>query len=402
MKTLGHSVATDGRESGSAEPRYVKTGPGGKPTLIFVVTEDWFFCAHRLPAARAARDAGFDVAVATRVQAHGERIRAEGLRLVPMNWRRRSLNPFSEIGTIASLVRLYRRERPALVHHVALKPVLYGALAAVLTRVPARVDALTGLGFIFMSNGPVARLLRPLVSVWMGRLSRRGRGVVVVENRDDAALLAARGMAPAERITVVRGSGVDLGRYRPLPEPEGPVTVALVARMLADKGVGTLIEAQRLLRGRGVAIEVLLAGMPDPGNPTTIPQSQLTAWAGEPGITWLGQVADIREVWARAHIAVLPSRREGLPMALMEAAACGRPLVATDAPGCRDVAIPGETGLLVPVDDAEALAEALATLAGDAGLRRRLGAGARRLVEGEMSAESVRQRLIGIYRALTA
>lgn len=380
----------------------MKTGTGGKPTLIFVVTEDWFFCAHRLPAARAAREAGFDVAVATRVQAHGERILAEGLRLVPMDWRRRSLNPFSELGVIASLVRLYRREQPALVHHVALKPVLYGALAAVLTGVPARVDALTGLGFIFMSNGPVARLLRPLVSAWMGFLSRRGRGVVLVENRDDAALLAARGMAPAERITVVRGSGVDLDRYRPLPEPQGPMTVALVARMLADKGVETLVEAQRLLRRRDVAIEVLLAGMPDPGNPTTIAESQLREWAGEPGITWLGQVSDIREVWARAHIAVLPSRREGLPMALMEAAACGRPLVATDAPGCRDVAIQGETGLLVPVDDAEALAVALATLAGDADLRRRLGAGARRLVEGEMSAESVRQRLIGIYQALTA
>lgn len=380
----------------------MKTGTGGKPTLIFVVTEDWFFCAHRLPAARAAREAGFDVAVATRVQAHGERILAEGLRLVPMDWRRRSLNPFSELGVIASLVRLYRREQPALVHHVALKPVLYGALAAVLTGVPARVDALTGLGFIFMSNGPVARLLRPLVSAWMGFLSRRGRGVVLVENRDDAALLAARGMAPADRITVVRGSGVDLDRYRPLPEPQGPMTVALVARMLADKGVETLVEAQRLLRRRGVAIEVLLAGMPDPGNPTTIAESQLREWAGEPGITWLGQVSDIREVWARAHIAVLPSRREGLPMALMEAAACGRPLVATDAPGCRDVAIQGETGLLVPVDDAEALAVALATLAGDADLRRRLGAGARRLVEGEMSAESVRQRLIGIYQALTA
>src|SRR6266849_3131743 len=187
------------------------------------------------------------------------------------------------------------------------------------------------------------------------------------------------------RIVLIPGSGVDTVTLRPLPEPSGPMTIAFVGRLLADKGIRTLIEAQRQLRSKG--INLLIAGTPDPANPASVSQAEAEAWGREPGITWLGHVDDISSVWARAHIAVLPSRREGLPKSLLEAAACGRPMVATDVPGCREIAIAGETGLLVPPDQAQALAAAIETLAAAPELRARFGRAARRLAEERFAAD---------------
>jgi glycosyltransferase involved in cell wall biosynthesis len=204
----------------------------------------------------------------------------------------------------------------------------------------------------------------------------------------------------AERIVLVPGSGVDVNALQPMPEPAGPVTVAFVGRLLADKGIHTLIEAQRLLRARHVNIEILLAGTADPANPASASEADLAGWARMPGITLLGYVAPILSVWTRAHIAVLPSRREGLPMSLLEAAACGRPMVATDVPGCREIVLPGETGLLVPIDDPNALAAAIETLAASPELRARYGAAARHLAVERFSAEAIGRQTVALYRSL--
>lgn len=373
-----------------------------RPKLIYLVTEDWYFWSHRLPMARAARDAGFAVGVATRVADHGERIAAEGFQLHPLDWRRRRLDPAETARALNQIVRLYRSERPDLVHHVALKPVLLGSLAAAWARVPAVVNAPTGLGTLFVADTLPARLLRAALRPVLGHLLNRRNGRVVVQNLDDRDALIRAGLVRAERGIVVRGSGVDTERFRPLPEPpEPPVVAAYVGRMLALKGLRTLVAAHRLLREQGRDIHLVLAGAPDSESPTCIPVSELRAWAGEPGIRWLGSVADVRTVWAGAHLAVQASLGgEGLPLSLLEAAACGRAIVATDVPGCREIARGGENALLVPPDDPAALARALDHLARDAALRQRFAAASRRMVESDLAAARVGERTVGLYRDL--
>ena len=229
-------------------------------------------------------------------------------------------------------------------------------------------------------------------------LNRR-RAIGLVQNPDDREVLAELGVKP-DHIALIPGSGIDADRFRPIPEPDGPVTVAFVGRMLDDKGVRTLIAAHRMLRGSNIACALLLAGTPDPANPASIPQTEVAGWGREQGVTWLGQVADIATVWRRAHIAVLPSRREGLPKSLLEAAACGRPLIATDVPGCREIVIHEKTGLLVPVDDPQALAAAILRLVRSSQQRIRFGVAARRLVDERFSADLVGKATVALYQRL--
>lgn len=378
------------------------TGGGPRPKLLYLVTEDWYFWSHRLPIARAARAAGFDVAVATRVTDHGPRIRGEGFRLLPIGLRRGSRNPAREAAALAEIVRLYRRERPDLVHHVALKPTLYGALAAALTGVPAAVNALTGMGFVFTSTRLRARLLRPAVEAGFRLLLNRPGSRLVLQNPDDARMLTEAGVIAPERVVVIRGSGVDTAAFAPAPEPDGTPVAALISRMLWDKGVGETVEAARLLKERGVGVRVLLVGDPDPDNPASIPRARLEAWRAEGLVEWRGHVDDVAALLRRVHIAVLPSYREGLPKSLLEAAASGRPIVASDVPGCREITRQGENGLLVPVRDARALADAIARLAGDPALRWRMGRRGRALVEEAFSEAAVADRTLALYREMLA
>lgn len=371
------------------------------PKLLYLVTEDWYFWSHRLPMARAAQRAGFAVGVATRVAEHGERIRAAGFALHPLRWRRGSSGVLSSLAAIAEIRRLYRRERPLIVHHVALKPAVLGSIAALLAGVPAVVNAVTGFGFVASSPSLRARLLRRPVSLVLAHLVERANSRVIVQNEDDRRLLIALNPAAAPRIAVIRGSGIDLARFAPAPEPPAPPVVAgFAGRLLADKGIATLVEAQQLLRRRGLVLRLKIAGTPDPENPSSIDAATLARWRELPGIDWLGQVEDVRELWRLCHIAVLPSRREGLPKSLLEAAAMARPLVATDVPGCREIAREGENALLVPPDDAEALARALERLASDAALRRRFGAASRALVESDLAEDAVGAATVALYRAL--
>ena len=379
------------------------------PKLLFLVTEDWYFWSHRPPVARAARDAGFAVAVATRVRVHGERIRAEGFRLHRLGWRRRGDGVFGSLRAVLEIAKLYRKERPDIVHHVALKPVLFGAVAARLAfptgaGAPARLSAVMGLGGGLTPSGALARIER-FVLGWALRLATVG-GRVIVQNPDDGAALAGFGI-DRMRVALIRGSGVDTAHFGPLPDPSGEfgpsggtVTVAFVGRMLRSKGVLDAVAAIRALRARGENVELLLAGSPD-DNRDSLSEAELAALAAEPGIEWLGQVKDVREVWRRAAIAVLPtSYGEGVPLALLEAAACERAIVATDTPGCRDVVRNGETGLLVPRNDAAALMEAIAMLAADPARRQRMGRAGRALVEREFAAPLIAEQTLALYREM--
>jgi len=373
---------------------------GGPPRLLYVVTEDWFFLSHRLPMARAAQAAGFEVHVATNVADGASAIAREGFVLHPVRFWRGRLSPAATIATVLALRRIHRAVAPDLVHHVALQPTILGSLAAIGRRV-ARVNAITGLGYAFISGSAKARVMRAVIGMLLRRLLDRDRSVALVQNPDDRDLLSGLGIA-AERIVLIPGSGVDVVALTPMPEPPGDVTAAFVGRLLDDKGIRTLVAAHRLLRRKGMAIELLIAGTPDPANPASVSPAEAAAWGHEPGVTWLGHVDDIATVWARAHMAVLPSRREGLPKSLLEAAACGRPMVATDVPGCREVAIPNETGLLVPPDDADALAAAIERLARSPDLRARFGRAARRLAEERFAADAIGRAVLGLYLRLVA
>ena len=306
------------------------------PRLIYVVTEDWYFLSHRLPMARAARGAGFEVHVATNVGEDAADIRAEGFILHPVRFARGQLSLFRTLRTILALRKLYRAVDPAIVHHVAMQPTLLGIVAS-FGRKFATVYGITGLGHAFIADSRKTRSLRRGFRLLLRFGLNRRRAVGLVQNPDDREVLASLGVKP-DRIALIPGSGIDADRYRPIPEPEGQVTVAFVGRMLANKGVRTLIQAQRILRASNVPIDLLLAGTPDPANPTSISQIEVAGWGRESGVTWLGHVADIATVWRRAHIAVLPSRGgEGVPKSLLEAAAFGRPMIATDVPGCREI-----------------------------------------------------------------
>lgn len=373
-----------------------------RPKLIYLVTEDWYFRSHRLPMAKAAQAAGFDVAVATRVTNDGDAIRAAGFGLHPLAWRRRSMGPLSNFVAIVEILRLYRRERPALVHHVALKPSVLGGIAAILARVPAIVSSINGAGFVFATEDVRARLIRWPIVLFLRHLFGQRNSWLMVQNREDRDMLHDLRIGADERTLLVRGSGVDTDHFTPAPEPAGPVTVAFVGRMIETKGVRTLVAAQQELQRRGLDIRLVLAGAPDPENPMSIPEADLRAWAALPGIEWRGYCADIRALWQQAHIACQVSIGEGLPKSLLEAAAMGRPIVASDVPGCREVAHHGVNGLLVPAGNVEALADALARLADDPALRRRFGAASREIVEPALSAATISAQTADLYRRLCA
>lgn len=368
------------------------------PKLLFVVTEDWYFCSHRLTLAAAAREAGYATAVATRVRAHGELIASRGVRLVPFEMTRRGANPFTEAATLARLVRLYRRERPDVVHHVALKPVVYGSLAARLAGVPVVVNAVAGTGWLFNATGGARRALRPLLRRLLGALLARTQ--VIVQNPDDAQVMAGIDLG---HVHLIRGAGVDTERFAPRDEAPGPVVILLASRLLWTKGVGDFAAAARLLRERGVAARCVLVGEPDPDNPDFVPEAELRAWEAAGDVEWWGRRDDMPDVLAGAHIVCLPSfYGEGVPKALIEAAACGRPIVTTDMPGCREIVRDGQNGLLVPPREPARLADALARLVGDPALRRQLGARGRERAVAEFGERQVIAATLAIYRQALA
>jgi len=371
---------------------------GRPPCVLYVVTEDWYFLSHRLPMARAAKAAGFDVHVATNVGSGAAAIEREGFTLHRVPFTRGRLSPMGNLATIKALRSVQLKVRPEIIHRVALQPVVLSALAGI--GLPAAsVNAITGLGHSFIADSIKARVARAAIAGTLRVLINRRGSIALVQNPDDAQLLAGMGFAPS-RVALIPGSGVDTTRLQASAEAPGPITAAFVGRLLDDKGIRPLVTAMGLLRARGINLELLIAGTPDPANPGSITRQEIAAWSSQPGITYLGHMHDIAAVWARAHIAVLPSRREGLPKSLLEAAACGRPMVATDVPGCREVAIADKTGLLVPPDDPPALAQALERLACDAHLRQRMGQAAREMAETRFSEAAIGHATVDLYRML--
>lgn len=372
------------------------------PKLMFFVTEDWYFCSHRLPLARAAINAGFEVTLLTNVQSHGDIISSEGIHIIPVVLHRRSINPLRELILLLQIFKIYHNERPDIVHHVAMKPVLYGSIAAFLLGIPRVVNALAGMGSLFISNSLKAKTLSALIKQFFKFFLNRNKSRLILQNPDDSLMFMQLGIVEEMRICLIRGSGVNVSVFLPTPEPPQPVTIILPARMLLDKGVSEFVQAAKMLINQGCLARFVLVGKCDPENPSAISEEQLNKWQQEQIIQWWGHCDDMSAVLTQAHIVCLPSYREGLPKVLLEAAACGKPIIATNVPGCREIVRDGINGLLVPAHESMALAVAMRKIIDSKELRNSMGAKGREIVLKEFTEEKVVAETLAIYRELLA
>ncbi|MHB1566958.1 MAG: glycosyltransferase family 4 protein [Acidiferrobacter sp.] len=383
-------------------PRQVRAGARNlEGKLLFVVNSAEFFLSHRLPIALAAVSAGLDVAVATPPGFGTDEIMNHGFQYYPIALTRRGIHPRQEVASVWQLWRLFRSVRPDIVHTVTIKPVLYGGIAARAAGIPAVVSAITGLGEVFVARGLGAKIRRYLVTRGYRVALRHPRGFVIFQNPDDRARFVDQRLVAVEHSVLIRGSGVDMELFPVTRAPEGTPVVVLAGRMLWSKGVGEFVAAARNLRAQGLKARFVLVGDTDLGNPQAIPVAVLEGWRREGVVEWWGFRADMVAVLSGAHIVALPSYYgEGVPKVLIEAAALGRALVATDTPGCREIVHHEKGGLLVPIKDTLALAQALGRLASDADARTTFGAYAAHLARAEFSVERVIADTLDLYAGL--
>ncbi len=371
--------------------------------VVLFANTDWYLYNFRLPLARLLQSNGASVVMICPEGRYCAKLRAAGFRVVCISMGRQGGTLRSELRVIRELVELYRRERPEVVHHFTIKCVIYGSIAARIARVNATINAVAGLGYVFTSRSLRARLLRPLVR-GMLRLALNGRrSRLILQNSDDAQLFRSEQLLPTASIRLIRGSGVDTRRFLPRVGalPDGTTTVLFASRLLRDKGVPEFVGAARLCKQLGVPVRFLLAGAPDPGNPTSIGEQELETWRRERVVEFLGHVDDMSAVLQRAHVVALPTvYGEGVPRILLEAAASGLPLIATRCPGCTEIVQHGVTGLLVDPHDVPGLAAAIIALHDDPGRRMAMGVAARGLAVREFDQELVLRRTWGVYEEL--
>ncbi len=368
------------------------------PRIVFVANRAQFFVTHRLPVAIGAREAGFDVHIAVPEAPEVDALRSMGFVVHPFPLARSGAAPWTEVPTLLALTRLYRTLRPRIVHHVSLKAVLYGTLAARLTGVPAVVNALTGLGYVYSSDDLKARILRSMIAA-LGRTAlSHPRARFIFQHPEDRDAFVRVGLVEEATTVVIRGSGVDPSVYCTTDEERGVPLVILPARMLWPKGVREFVEAARQLQAQGIPVRMALVGSTDPASLEAVPEEQLKRWVREGVVEWWGHRGDMPAVLASSNVVALPSTYgEGVPKVLIEAAACGRAIVTTDMPGCREIVQHNRNGLLVPPRDSGALAGALTRLVADQDLRAAFGRAGRALVEKEFAVTQVVEQTLGIY-----
>lgn len=369
--------------------------------LVFVVNEANFFLSHRLPLALEALGRGDEVSVICGANTGEEKLLEFGLSCATVPLSRSGVNPWTEITTFRHLVRLYRKIQPDLVHHVTIKPVLYGTLAARVTTVPGVVNAIPGMGFVFTRRGYLAKLRRAFVNT-LYRLALSHKNMrVIFQNREDLRSFISNAIVKSEETVLIRGAGVDLKAFEPTPEPDTPPVFVLVARMLRDKGVGEFVAAADRLRLRYPDWNFWLIGDVDPGNPASLTIEQLQDWDTSGNVQWLGQRDDVSELLRASHVVCLPSYyREGLPKTLLEAAAASRAIIASRVAGCLEVVTDGVTGVVVEPRDIEDLTVAMARMGNDAAMRARLGKAARAKAEAVFSIEDVVKDTFVVYEYL--
>jgi len=375
--------------------------PDNKPVfakIIVAITEDWFLLSHFRPLVAELRRLAKEVVVVTRASDRIAEVQSLGVRTIELNYNRSSMNPVREAATIRQFTRILRAEKPDVLHLIAMKPIVLGGLAGAVAGVPHTVVHITGFGYLAVSPKLKSRMAHASALAIARRVLHRADNWLIAENTDDAALLAR----PETRVTILGGAGIDPEQFPALAPPAAQLPVAAyVGRMIRSKGVDVLMSAAEILTSRGVPLAIELYGRSDDGNPEAVPTSVLTAWSSGPHRRWLGHTSDVAAVWRRADIFVMPTRGgEGMPRALLEAAASRRPVIVTDVPGCRHFVRNGVEGLVVPPGDAQALANALERMALDAELRIKLGVAARHRVVNGYTEADIRAAVAQTYRSL--
>lgn len=370
--------------------------------IILVVNNPGFLVSHRFDICTEAINQGYQVHIASPFKESAvSKIEAAGMHYHEIKFSRKGKNPFSEFKTIVSLISLFRKNNPDLVHLITIKPYLYGGIAARIANVKSVVSAVAGLGILFSSNLLKYRLLRlalyPLFRFAFGHKNQK----VIFQNIDDRNALVDWGVVAKNKVRMIRGSGVDLITCPMNDEPSGVPIVSFAARLLKDKGVEVFVEASRLLKQRGVKTLFWLIGEPDLGNANSVTQAQLKVWESEGLVELFGFRKDIPDLFAQSNIVTHPSfYGEGLPKVLIEAAACGRAVITTDHPGCRDAVERDLTALLVPVRDPVALADAIQALIENPDKRKAMGQAGRKLAIDEFDVNKVVEQHLKIYTEL--
>ena len=365
--------------------------------ILLVANTDWYLYNFRLSLARFLQKRGVEVVLVSPEGRFTSQLDEKGFKWVEWRLGRSSVAPWSEAASLWQLATIYRREKPALVHHFTVKPVLYGSIAAKFSGIREVVNSITGLGYIFEGKGTKARWVKPIANGLYRFASGWSKSENIFENQSDQQFFIQNRFTRNGQTHLIESVGVDTDYFSPLPEPKGIPVIVLAARMLWDKGVGVLVDAARLLKEK-VDARVVLVGEPDPGNPSNIEPEILHRWVEEGIVEWWGWQTDMRSVYARCHIVTLPSLHEGSATGLLEAAATGRPLVATDIPGCRLFVRDGENGLLVPLNDPLALSKALEKLVCNPEIRQKMGSAGRKLVLENYTDEKVNQATWEVYR----
>ena len=352
--------------------------------LLFILNDAPFFVSHRLSLAVAARDAGFDVHIAVAYDVGAVAIiEAAGIIHHDIPLKRGARGPVGELRLISCLARLIRTLRPDIVHTVTMKPVIYGGSLARLLKVPAVVNAVTGLGYLFLIEGALARLQRSIIKRFYKFALGHSNGRVIFQNPDDLNLFLNEHLVDRNRSITIKGTGVDLDKFRVLPEPSDRPVVMFPARVIGDKGIHEFVAAAKALKSRSKQVKFVIVGRTDPDNPTDVGEQAIREWERDGLVEWWGFSDDMADTLPKANVVCMPSYREGLPRVLIEAAACGRPIVTADVPGCREIVKDGENGFLVPVRDGTATADAIERLLVDAGLRQRMASRSRQIAEAE-------------------
>lgn len=370
-----------------------------KPTLLFLVNVDWFFISHRLPIALAAIEKGYEVHILTGITNKHEELTSHGLIVHPLGINRSKSNILHEIGTFVSMVKAIKKIDPDVIHLVTIKPVIYGGIAARIVGIKNVVAAISGLGFVFSESGLKAKIRRLLVSLAYRSALNQKHLKVIFQNPTDRHTLSKITNLDDSKKVMIPGSGVDLSIYQssPMRISELPIII-LAARLLHDKGVAEFVQASRILKEKGLQARFCLVGTPDPANPNSVTDGELKNWIDEEIIESWGHRTDMPAVLSQAYVVVLPSYYgEGLPKVLIEAAACGRAVITTDMPGCRDAIIPDETGFLIPPRNSDILAEMIQKLIIDKDLCQKMGQAGRSLAEQKFSIESVVDTHLRIY-----
>ena len=372
-----------------------------KKRILFIVNAEWYFKLHWLPLAIGLKNSGYEVLIAaSEERGEGSAFEQVGIKFFRLPFQRQSFNPFYEFWSLIKIIVLLREVRPEIVHNITIKPVIIGTFAAQLVNIPNIINTITGLGFTFLKQGFLGSALRSSMLFIYRLMFLKNNVFVSFQNIDDKKLIMPKVRARINRSIVINGVGVITSKFKQHPIPENDNIVILASRLLWDKGVGEFVKAAIYLKSIKSKVRMVLVGMPDEMNPASISNQELSEWCNENYVEWWGHQDNMPEIINKASIVVLPSYREGLPTILIEAASVGRPLIATDVPGCREVVNNGINGYLVPIKDHIALAETINKMINNYSLMKRMGTNSRRIALNKFDIKIILQQHIKLYNSI--